>query len=112
MYASMRLIENASYVSTEPKYDISRISRPNIFAHMCFSSVSAYRFTTNQICCGSSVGLRTLELGMAPPLRSVEPRSGACNPTDDTTQSGVLRFGSAISFAIEAFQLDLTVGNG
>ena len=43
---------------------------------------------------------------------SVEPRSGACNPTDDTTQSGVLRFGSAISFAIEAFQLDLTVGNG
>lgn len=45
------------------------------------------------------------------PLSQRDP-GAASNPKDDTTQSRVLGPGWAISFTIEVFQLDFTVGNG
>ena len=99
MQVSIHLIENASYVSTKPT--------KHICAHMFFQACS---FTTNHICCTSSVGLPcTLGLvvhgsTVGDPLSQRDP-GAASNPKNDTTQSRVLGPGWAISFTIEAFQL-------
>lgn len=90
-------------------------SRPNIFVHICFFK-HVVSLQTTYVVLHQLVYHATLRAGSAwfhcwDPLSHRDP-GAASNPKNDTIQSRVLGPGWAISFTIEAFQLDFTVGNG